>query len=104
MKLRPTLLATVLMGIALPVFVSAVLAQDEKTSPSTAPSPVLPPGTTVNTGTGASSATLSSSPVAAPAGMPNEAEMMKQMMEMAKPNENHKLLGSLDGTWNFKVK
>ena len=34
-------------------------------------------------------------------GAPNEAEMMKQMMEMAKLNENHKLLASLDGTWSF---
>jgi Protein of unknown function (DUF1579) len=38
------------------------------------------------------------------AGQPNEAEMMKQMMEMAKLNENHKLLSSLDGTWNYTVK
>ena len=29
---------------------------------------------------------------------------MKQMMEMAKLNENHKLLASLDGTWNYTVK
>jgi Protein of unknown function (DUF1579) len=35
---------------------------------------------------------------------PNEAEMMKQMMEMSKLNENHKLLSSLDGTWNCSVK
>jgi Protein of unknown function (DUF1579) len=38
------------------------------------------------------------------AGQPNEAEMMKQMMEMAKLNENHKLLTSLDGKWNYTVK
>ena len=30
--------------------------------------------------------------------------MMKQMMEMAKLNENHKLLTSLDGTWSYTVK
>lgn len=36
--------------------------------------------------------------------MPNEAEMMKQMMELSKLNENHKLLSSLDGTWNYTVK
>jgi len=34
----------------------------------------------------------------------SEAEMMKQMMEMSKTNENHKLLASLDGTWNFTNK
>ena len=30
--------------------------------------------------------------------------MMKQMMEMKKLNENHKLLSSLDGNWNYTVK
>src|SRR5205085_2536479 len=45
-------------------------------------------------------ATVASSPAAASTGMPNQEEMM----EMAKPNENHKLLASLDGTWSFKVK
>jgi hypothetical protein len=39
-----------------------------------------------------------------PAGSPNDAEMMKQMMELAKLNENHKLLSSLDGTWSYTVK
>lgn len=41
---------------------------------------------------------------ASPSGAPNEAEMMKQMMELAKLNENHKLLASLDGTWSYTVK
>ena len=30
--------------------------------------------------------------------------MMKQMMELAKPNENHKLLGKLAGNWTDTVK
>ena len=30
--------------------------------------------------------------------------MMKQMVELAKLNENHKLLGDLAGTWNYTVK
>lgn len=38
------------------------------------------------------------------AGQPNEAEMMKEMMEMGKPNQNHKLLTNLNGTWNYTVK
>ena len=38
------------------------------------------------------------------AGQPNPAEMMKQMIEMGKTNENHKLLSSLDGTWNYTVR
>jgi hypothetical protein len=31
-------------------------------------------------------------------------KMMAQMMELSKLNENHKLLASLDGTWNCNVK
>ena len=30
--------------------------------------------------------------------------MMKQMMELSKLNENHKLLSSLDGNWNYTIK
>ena len=33
----------------------------------------------------------------------NDAEMMKQMMEMSKLNENHKLLASMAGTWTYTV-
>jgi len=44
---------------------------------------------------------VAASPVA---GQPNEAEMMKQMMELAKLNENHKLLTDSLGTWNYTVK
>ncbi len=34
---------------------------------------------------------------------PSEAEMMKQMMELAKLNDNHKLLASMAGTWSYTV-
>ncbi len=37
-------------------------------------------------------------------GEPNAADMMKQMMEMSKLNENHKLLSSLDGSWDYTIK
>jgi hypothetical protein len=40
----------------------------------------------------------------APTGQPNAADMMKQMMEMSKMNENHKLLSSLDGNWDYTSK
>ena len=40
----------------------------------------------------------------APIGQPNPQEMMKQMVEMSKLNENHKLLSSLDGNWNYTIK
>ena len=29
---------------------------------------------------------------------------MKQMMEMSKLNENHKLLADMNGSWNFSIK
>jgi uncharacterized protein DUF1579 len=54
-----------------------------------------------------SPATASGSTAAQPAtatGQPNPQEMMKQMIEMSKINENHKLLSSLDGTWNYTIK
>ena len=35
---------------------------------------------------------------------PDEAAMMQQMIELAKLNENHKLLENLAGTWNYTVK
>jgi len=41
------------------------------------------------------------------AGQPSAADMekmMQQMMEMGKPNENHKLLTGLDGNWDYTVK
>src|ERR1700736_3547251 len=92
MKIRPTTsLARVSLGIAFVFITSASLAFAQA---SPAPSPAMPPGTSTTSGTSA----------AAPSGMPNEAEMMKQMMEMGKLNENHKLLASLDGTWDCKVK
>src|SRR5215469_9189724 len=40
----------------------------------------------------------------APSGQPNPQEMMKQMMEMGKLNENHKLLADMDGSWNYAIK
>jgi hypothetical protein len=61
------------------------LAQSPATSPATAAAP----------------AAVQPAPVA---GQPNPQEMMKQMTELSKLNENHKLLSSLDGNWNFTIK
>jgi hypothetical protein len=41
---------------------------------------------------------------AVPGGQPNPQEMMKQMMELSKLNENHKLLADLDGNWTYTIK
>jgi len=66
----------------------------------------MPPGTSGSTQTapGSSGATVASSPVAAPSGMPNEAQMMQQMIELSKLNENHKLLADLAGNWTYTIK
>ncbi len=47
--------------------------------------------------------TASPSAGGASTGMPS-ADEMKQMMEMAKTNENHKLLASMNGNWDYTVK
>jgi Protein of unknown function (DUF1579) len=77
-----TPLITVLFAalIAIPSF-----AQSPATSPATAP--------------GASAA----QPATA-TGQPDPQEMMKQMMEMSKLNENHKLLADMNGSWNYTIK
>jgi uncharacterized protein DUF1579 len=101
MKICLTHLARGFVGIAVITFASAVCAQDPKGSASTAPSPVLPPGTTT---TSSPTTTDSAGGAGAPAGMPSQEEMMKMMMENSKVTDNHKLLTSLDGTWNYTVK
>jgi hypothetical protein len=56
---------------------------------------------------GAPSTTVTTPAVSAPAttaAAPDPAEMMKQMMEMAKLNENHKVLADLAGSWSYTVK
>lgn len=37
-------------------------------------------------------------------GQPDMQKMMQQMAEMSKLNENHKLLSSLDGNWDYTIK
>src|SRR6478736_5877601 len=58
------------------------------------------PATSPATATGSTSAQSAS----ATGQMANPQEMMKQMMEMSKLNENHKLLADMDGNWNFAIK
>ncbi len=51
---------------------------------------------------------VTTAPVAAPTtntgAQPSHAEMMQMMEEMAKLNENHKLLAEMVGSWNYTVK
>ncbi|HEY2567850.1 MAG TPA: DUF1579 domain-containing protein [Candidatus Udaeobacter sp.] len=52
----------------------------------------------------AGSPAAATSSAATSTGQPNQQEMMKQMTEMAKLNENHKLLADLDGNWTYTIK
>jgi Protein of unknown function (DUF1579) len=54
-----------------------------------------------------SSPPAATSPAVSPSGQPTAEDMQKmmtQMMELAKLNENHKLLADLAGTWSYTVK
>jgi hypothetical protein len=65
-------------ALAATLLVSSALAQQPKTDPPQTPAPA--------------------------AGTPDDKEMMAKMMELAKPGENHKLLGEMAGNWNYKIK
>src|SRR4029078_8828074 len=95
MKLSPTSYIRVCLGILFVCSIAAVSAQTNSSSPSMASTPAMPTTTaTAGTSTGAAPAT----------GMPDPQEMMKQMMELAKTNENHKILADLAGNWTYKIK
>src|ERR1700720_4688893 len=80
--MRTSAFFTILFAMA--AFASSSFAQDQAASPASSP-------------------TVATSSVAA-TGEPNEADMMKQMMDLSKLNENHKLLTSLDGNWDYNIK
>jgi hypothetical protein len=83
---------------------AALLAAVLITIPSFAQSPAASPASAASP---SGAATTSSSPAAPATGQMSEADMKKmmaQMTELAKLNENHKLLGDLVGTWTYTVK
>jgi hypothetical protein len=100
MKILKTVLQslTVLFAAA-----SIAIAQGPDTSPKTGPATASSPATTT-TASSPAAATTASSPAATTTGAGPSAEEMKYMMEMAKLNENHKLLAGLVGTWSYTVK
>ena len=65
-------------ALAATLLVSSAPAQQPKTDPPQTPAPAT--------------------------GAPDDKEMMAKMMELAKPGENHKLLGEMAGNWNYKIK
>jgi Protein of unknown function (DUF1579) len=91
--MRPT---TLLKSFALlAATASLAFAQSPSVAP-TAPSLNSPAsGTTTTTTTGSSPAASSMAPTA---------DEMKQMMELAKLNENHKILGQTTGNFSYTVK
>ena len=71
--------------------------------------PAIPSDSPAGAGTTQSTTSVTTAPVAAPTAtktgaQPSHAEMMQMMAEMAKLNENHKLLAELVGSWNYTVK
>lgn len=85
------------------LFVTAFLAAASLVATSFAQQPATSPapgGKTSNSGT----VPVPANPATAQPNAADMDKMMQQMMELSKLNENHKLLASLDGTWNCNVK
>jgi hypothetical protein len=80
------IISALIAPVAIPIIASA---QTPAPQPSTPPTSVTSPAVSAPATTAAS---------------PNEAEMMKQMMELAKLNDNHKLLADFAGSWSTSVK
>jgi hypothetical protein len=67
----------------------------------TVPAFIVAPVYSQTTTSSPTTATATAATPSAPSDQPNEAEMMKQMMELSKLGENHKLLGQLAGSWSY---
>jgi hypothetical protein len=80
MNIRTPMLKSLAVVLTIAALTLPAFAQEKATSPTT--SPAAAASTTTATG------------------QPSEAEMM----ELAKLNENHKLLGDMAGTWSYTVK
>jgi Protein of unknown function (DUF1579) len=83
------IISALIAAVAISVIASIASAQTPAPQPSTPPTSLTSPAVSAPATTAAS---------------PNEAEMMKQMMELAKLNDNHKLLADLAGSWSTSVK
>jgi hypothetical protein len=75
-----------------------------KTSPAAAKSDAKAAASTPAAASDVTKPTASSPAAATTSAQPPDAEMMKQMMELAKLNENHKLLSTLAGFWTYTIK
>jgi hypothetical protein len=88
-RMNTRIISALIAPVAISVIASIASAQTPAPQPSTPPTSVTSPAVSAPATTAAS---------------PNEAEMMKQMMELAKLNDNHKLLADLAGSWSTSVK
>jgi hypothetical protein len=91
--MRPTTLLKSLIVLA--ATASLAFAQSPTVAPKSAPA--ISPATAMSPATATTTTTTTAS--TAPS-----AEEMKQMMELSKLNDNHKLLASTAGTWSYTVK
>ncbi|HZR78267.1 MAG TPA: DUF1579 domain-containing protein [Chthoniobacterales bacterium] len=89
------------------VFVSTFLTATSLALSSFAQTSPAPGDKTSNSGSVPVPANPTGASATSPGGQPSAADMqkmMQQMMELSKLNENHKLLASLDGNWDYKIK
>ena len=89
--MKTSLIVTAFLAAA--SLVATSFAQQPATSPA-------PGGKASNSGT----VPVPANPATAQPNPADMEKMMQQMMELSKLNENHKLLASLDGTWDCNVK
>jgi len=94
--MRPT---TLLKSLTILAATASVAVAQPPSAPPTAPSLNSPASGITTTTTTASSPAKTTASSAAPS-----ADEMKQMMDLAKLNENHKLLATTAGTWSYTVK
>jgi hypothetical protein len=102
MKSFLTLLFRTLLLIMLALLAAPCFAQDEAAKPID-PAIKQAAEKLPNDQPKATPQTAVTEPMTAPAGQPSEADMMKQMMELSKLNENHKLLETMAGSWTNNV-
>jgi hypothetical protein len=80
------------------LFAAASIAFAQGTTPPSSAATTKSPAPATNT----TAPTTTTAPTSATSAAPS-ADEMKQMMELAKLGENHKLLESLAGTWSYNV-
>ena len=110
MKKRIIGIATLSLTLCAAASISFAQTPSAKTNPADALTPAadaVKPAAADKLAPATASIPAAATSVTATAAQPNAEEMQKmmaQMMELSKLNENHKLLASLDGTWNCNVK